>query len=134
MSFGSKLQHKWSLQISVLLNDKQPKVSNNIGRSYMYITSKQTTMECCLSISIYFMLLPCQSINSQPSISFVRVLNYEFPFNILVFVRFAHPFIPLPTIPNLIPFSMIKCGYRNQRKCFLSIFIPIYHFLSKDDK
>jgi hypothetical protein len=77
----------------------------------MYTFSNQTTIEYSHSISC-FMLLFCQSITSQISITFLFILNYEcllvFPFPFV----FAIPFIPLPfpfpTIPDPIPFPMIK--------------------------
>jgi hypothetical protein len=94
----------------------------------MYTFSNQTTIECCLSISICFMLLFCQSITSQTSITFIFVLNYEFPLVFSFPFVFAIPFIPLsfpfPTIPDPIPFPMIKCGYGNRRGVFPSVFIP----------
>jgi hypothetical protein len=94
----------------------------------MYTFSNQTTVECCLSISICFMLLFCQSITSQTSITFLFVLNYEFPLVFPFPFVFAIPFIPLPfpfpTIPDPIPFPMIKCGYGNGRGVFPSVFIP----------
>ena len=94
----------------------------------MYTFSNQTTIECCLSISICVMLLSCQSITSQTSISFLFVLNYGFPLVFLFLFIFAIPFIPLPfpfpTIPDPIPFSMIKYGYENGRRVFPSVFIP----------
>jgi hypothetical protein len=90
----------------------------------MYIFSNQTTIECCLSISICFMLLFCQSITSQTSITFLFVLNYEFPLVFSFPFVFAIPFMPLPTIPDLIPFLMIKYGYGNGRGVFSSVFIP----------
>jgi hypothetical protein len=90
--------------------------------SSMYTISNETTIECCLSISICVMLLSCQSITSQISISFIFVLNYEFPLLFLFSFVFAIPFILLPfpflTIPDLIPFPMIKCGYGNGRGVF----------------
>jgi hypothetical protein len=91
----------------------------------MYTFSNQTTIECYLSISICFMLLFCQSITSQTSISFLFVLNYEFPLVFLFPFVFAIPFISLPfpflTIPDPIPFPMIKHGYRNWRGVFPSV-------------
>ena len=88
----------------------------------MYILNNQTTIECCLSVSICFMLLFCQSITSQTSITFLFVLNYEFPLVFPFPFVFAIPFIPLPfpfpTIPDPIPFPMIKCGYGNGRGVF----------------
>jgi hypothetical protein len=76
------------------------------------------------------MLLLCQSISSQTSITFLFVLNYEFPLVFPFPFIFAIPFIPLPfpfsTILDLIPFSMIKCGYRNGRGVFPSVSV---HFL-----
>jgi hypothetical protein len=70
--------------------------------------------------------LSCQSITSQTSITFLFILNYEF---LLVFrFVFAILFIPLQfpflTISDLIPFSMIKCGYKNRGGVFRSVFIP----------
>ena len=66
------------------------------------------------------MLLSCQSITSQTSIPFLFVLNYEFPLVFPFPFIFAIPFISLlflfPTIRNLIPFPMIKCGYENGRE------------------
>jgi hypothetical protein len=62
----------------------------------MYTISNQTTKECCLSISINFMLLSYQSITSQTSISFLFVLNYEFPLVFSFSFAFAILFIPLP--------------------------------------
>jgi hypothetical protein len=95
----------------------------------MYTFSNQTTIECCLSISIYFILLFCQLITSQTSITFLFVLNYEFPLVFPFSFVSAIPFIPLPfsfpTIPDPIPFPMIKCGYGNRRRVFPSVFIPI---------
>jgi hypothetical protein len=77
------------------------------------------------------MLLFCQSITSQTSITFLFVLNYEFLLVFLFPFVFAIPFIPLPfsfpTIPDPIPFPMIKCGYGNEEgffRPFPSIFIP----------
>ena len=59
------------------------------------------------------MLLFYQSITSQTSVTFLFVLNYEFPF------VFAISFIPLPfpfpTIPDSISFPMIKYRCRNGR-------------------
>jgi hypothetical protein len=85
----------------------------------MYTFSNQTTIECCLSISICFMLLFCHSITSQTSITFLFVLNYEFPLVFPFPFVFAIPFIPppflFPTIPDPIPFPTIKCGYGNGR-------------------
>jgi hypothetical protein len=96
----------------------------------MYTFSNQTTIECCLSISICFMLLFCQSITSQTSITFLYVLNYEFPLVFPFPFVFAFPFIPLPfpfpTIPDPIPFPMIKYGYGNGRGVFPSVSI---HFI-----
>jgi hypothetical protein len=94
----------------------------------MYITSKQTTMECCLSVSIYFMLLPCQSISSQPSISFVRVLNYEFPFNIPVFVRFRTPVYPAPNYFEPDPIFDDKMRIRKLEREFSICFHPYIPF------
>jgi hypothetical protein len=88
----------------------------------MYTFSNQITIECCLSISICFMLLFWQSITSQTSITFLFVLNYEFPLVFPFPFVFAIPFIPLlfpfPTIPDPIPFPIIKCGYGNERGVF----------------
>jgi hypothetical protein len=74
------------------------------------------------------MLLFCQSITSQTSIAFLFVLNYEFPLVFLFPFVFAIPFIllpfPFPTIPDLIPFTMIKYAYGNEREIFPSVFIP----------
>jgi hypothetical protein len=100
----------------------------------MYTFSNQTTIECCLSIFICFMLLFCQSITSQTSITFLFVLNYEFPLVFLFPFVFAIPFIPLPfsfqTIPDLIPFPMIKCGYENGRGVFLSVSVCFHAYSS----
>jgi hypothetical protein len=89
--------------------------------------SNQTTIECCLSISICFILLFYQSITSQTSIIYLFVLNYEFPLVFPFPFVFAIPFIPLPfplpTIPDPIPFSMIECGYGNRREVFPSVSI-----------
>jgi hypothetical protein len=75
------------------------------------------------------MLLLCKSINSQTSITFLFILNYEFPLVFPFPFVFAIPFIPLlfsfPTIPVSIPFPMIKYGYGNGRGVFPSVFIPI---------
>jgi hypothetical protein len=94
----------------------------------MYTFSNQTTIECCLSISICFMLLFCQSITSQTSITFLFVLNYEFPLVFPFSFVFAISFIPLPfpfpTIPDPISFPIIKYGYGNGRWVFPSVFIP----------
>jgi hypothetical protein len=94
----------------------------------MYTFSNQTTIECCLSISICFMLLFCQSITSQTSITFLFVLNYEFSLVFSFPFVFAIPFIPLPfpfpTISDPILFPMIKCGYGNGIWVFPSVFIP----------
>jgi hypothetical protein len=94
-------------------------MTNNIGCSLMYTISNQTTIECCLSISICFMLLSCQSITSQTSISFLFILNHEFPLVFPFPFVFTIPFIPLSfpflTIPDSIPFPMIKYGYGNRR-------------------
>jgi hypothetical protein len=88
----------------------------------MYIISNQTTIECCLSVSICFMSLACQSITSQSSIPFLFVLNYEFPLVFPFLYVFAILFTPLlfsfPTIPDSISFPMIKCGYENMREVF----------------
>jgi hypothetical protein len=69
------------------------------------------------------MLLSCQSITSQTSILFLFVLNYEFPLVFPFPFVFAIPFIsfsfPFPTIPDSIPFPMIKYGYENGRRIFL---------------
>jgi hypothetical protein len=74
------------------------------------------------------MLLFCQSIISQTSITFLFVLNYEFSVIFSFPFVFAIPFIPLsfpfPTIPDSILFPMIKCGYGNGREIFPSVFIP----------
>jgi hypothetical protein len=72
------------------------------------------------------MLLFCQSITSQTSITFLFVLNYEFPLVFPFPFGFAIPFIPFPfpTIPDSIPFSMIKYGYGNGRGVFPSVFMP----------
>jgi hypothetical protein len=71
------------------------------------------------------MLLFCQSITSQTSIAFLFILNYEFPLVLPFSFVFAIPFIPLPlpfpTIPDPIPFSMIKYGYENGRGVFPSV-------------
>jgi hypothetical protein len=100
----------------------------------MYTFSNQTTIECCLSISIWFMLLFCQSITSQTSITFLFVLNYEFPLVFLFLFVFAIPFIPLPfpfpTISDPILFSMIKCGYGNERGVFPSISVRFHPYLA----
>ena len=94
----------------------------------MYTINNQTTIQCCVSISICFMLLSCQSITSQTSISYLFVLNYEFSLAFPFPFVFAIPFIPLPfpfpTIPDPIPFSMIQCRYGNGRGVFSSVFIP----------
>jgi hypothetical protein len=41
---------------------------------------------------------------------------------------FVYPFIPLPfsypTIPDLIPFSVIKCSNRNRKEIVPFVFIP----------
>ncbi|PWZ30459.1 hypothetical protein Zm00014a_020074 [Zea mays] len=83
----------------------------------MYTISNQTTIECCLSISI-FMLLSCKSITSQTSISFPFVLNYEFSlvfsFPFFFVISFIPLLFPFPTISDLVPFSMIKHGYENR--------------------
>jgi hypothetical protein len=98
----------------------------------MYILSNQTTIECCLSISICFILFFCQSISSQTSITFLFVLNYEFPLVFPFPFVFAIPFIPLPflftTIPDMIPFSMIKCGYGNRRGVFSSVSVRFHPY------
>jgi hypothetical protein len=74
------------------------------------------------------MLLFCQSITSQTSITFLFVLNYEFPLVFPFPFVFAIPSIPLPfpfpTILDLILFPMIKHGYGNGRGVFPSVFIP----------
>jgi hypothetical protein len=62
----------------------------------MYTISNQTTIECCLSVFICFILLSFQSITSKPSIPFVFVLNYEFSFVFLFPFVFVILFIPLP--------------------------------------
>jgi hypothetical protein len=73
------------------------------------------------------MLLSYQSITSQTLISFLFVLNYEFPF------VFAIPFIPLPfplpTIPDPVPLSMIKCGYGNGREGFTSVSVRFHPYM-----
>jgi hypothetical protein len=81
------------------------------------------------------MLLFCQLITSQTSITFLFVLNYEF---LLVFpfpFVFAIPFIPLPfpfpTIPDPIPFPMIKRGYGNGRGGFPSVFVRFHPYLER---
>jgi hypothetical protein len=81
------------------------------------------------------MLLSYQSITSQTLISFLFVLNYEFPLVFPISFVFAILFIPLmfpfPTIPDPIPVPMIKCGYENWRgvfRLFLSIFIPMSEY------
>jgi hypothetical protein len=98
----------------------------------MYTFSNQTTIECCLSISICFLLLFCQSITSQTSITFLFVLNYEFPLVFLFPFVFAIPFIPLPfpfpTIPDPIPFPMIKCGYGIRRGVFPSVSVRFHPY------
>jgi uncharacterized Zn-finger protein len=98
----------------------------------MYTFSNKTTIECCLSISICFMLLFYQSITSQTSITFLFVLNYEFPLVFLFPFVFVIPFIPLPfpfpTIPDLIPFPMIKCGYENGRGVFTSVSVRFHPY------
>jgi hypothetical protein len=104
----------------------------------MYTFSNQTTIECCLSISIYFMLLFCQSITSQTSITFLFVLNYEFSLVFLFPFIFAILFIPLPfpfpTIPDPIPFPMIKCRYGNERGVFLSVSIRFHPYAHDGDR
>ena len=99
----------------------------------MYTFSNQTTIECCISISICFMLLFCQSITSQTSITFLFVLNYEFPLVFLFPFVFAIPFIPLPfpfpTIPDPIPFPMIKCGYGNGRGVFFFVSVRFHPYI-----
>jgi hypothetical protein len=94
----------------------------------MYTMNNQTTIECCLSLSIYSMLLSFQSITNQTSILFMFVLNYEFSLVFLFPFVFAIPFIPLPfpfpTILDPISFPMIKCRYENRRRGFPSVFIP----------
>jgi hypothetical protein len=101
----------------------------------MFTISNQTTIECCLFVSICFILLSYQSITSQPSMSFVFVLKYEFSLVFMFSFDFAIPFISLPfpfqTILDSILFSMIKCGYENGRG-FLSVFIPKYVVFDKD--
>lgn len=90
----------------------------------MYIISNQTTIECYLSISICFMLLPCQLVTSQPSISCVFILNYKFSFNIPI--CFCAPFIPFPflfpTILDPILFLVIKCRNGDGREGFSTRF------------
>jgi hypothetical protein len=107
----------------------------------MYTFSNQTIIECCLSISICFILLFCQSITSQTSITFLFVLNYEFPLVFPFPFVFTISFIPLPfsfpTIPDPIPFSIIKCGYGNGREVFRlfpSVFIPRYEYLCQPEE
>jgi hypothetical protein len=96
----------------------------------MYTISNQTTIDCYLSISIYVILLSCQSITSQTLILFLYVLNYEFPLVFPFSFVFAIPFIPLPfpfpTIPDPIPFPIIKCGYGNRRGVFSSVFVHFH--------
>jgi hypothetical protein len=76
------------------------------------------------------MLLFCQSINCQTSITFLFVLNYEFPLVFQFSFVFAIPFIPLPfpfpTIPDPIPFPMIKCGYGNGKGVFPSVSVRFH--------
>jgi hypothetical protein len=98
----------------------------------MYTFSNQTTIECCLSISICFILSFCQSITNQTSITFLFVLNYEFPLVFPFPFVFAIPFIPLPfpfpTIPDPNPFPMIKCGYGNGRGVFPSVSVRFHPY------
>jgi hypothetical protein len=95
----------------------------------MYIISNQTTIKCCLSISICFMLLYCQSITSQTSISFLFVLNYEFPLVFPFFVRFRNSVYPAPvSVPDYSrpdPVFDDKLRIRKRERVFSSVFISI---------
>jgi hypothetical protein len=75
------------------------------------------------------MLLSWQSFTSQPLRPFVFVLNYKFLLIFSFLFVFAILYIPLPfsfpNIPDPIPFSMIKCGYRYRREFF--VYFPCLH-------
>jgi hypothetical protein len=92
----------------------------------MYTFSNQTTVECCLSISICFMLLFCQSITSQTSITFLFVLNYEislvFPSQFVFAILFIPLPFPFPTIPDPIPFFDDKMRIRKRKRVFFRPF------------
>jgi hypothetical protein len=93
----------------------------------MYTFSNQTTIERCIYIYLFYVII-LPIITSQTSITFLFVLNYEFPSVFLFPFVFAIPFIPyplpFPTIPDLIPFPMIKCGYGDGRGVFFVCFHP----------
>jgi hypothetical protein len=86
-----------------------------------------------LPLYIYlFYVIIYQSITSQTLITFLFVLNYEFPLVFPFPFVFSIPFIPLlfpfPTIPDPIPFPMIKCGYGNGRGVFPSVSVRFHPY------
>jgi hypothetical protein len=81
-----------------------------------------------LSLYIYLFYVIVLSINHWSNIN-----NISIYIKFSVSVRFRNSVYPLPfpfsTILDSIPFSMIKCGYRNGREVFPSVSIPSYAML-----
>jgi hypothetical protein len=86
------------------------------------------------------MLFTYQSVTSQPSITYLFVLIYEFPLNISILFVFVYLFILLtflfPTILDLVMFPVIKCRNENRREVFpfnSVVFIFKYYGLNELD-
>jgi hypothetical protein len=94
------------------------------------VPDKKHSAKAQIPVVICFMLFPYQLVTSQPSITYVFVLIYEFPLNISILFVFVYLFILLtffvPDYSGSGPVSSDKMQKQKQKRGF-SIHFRRFH-------